>query len=191
MAVENVARTWVNPIPAGGTGQYVTWDLSAAVAEAYANGQPLRLALYSADGARHSGKYLNSSETSSPDRRPTLEITYGSLYGFKLATNPAVQEADPGSSAQFLLNVSPMGGFNTAVTFQANNIPSGVSVNIPGGSVTPPGSKQITITHNNPSQTIGGLYAVPITVSGDGIQKTMTLCLLVNGSQTYLPIIQR
>jgi hypothetical protein len=42
MAVENVARTWVNPIPAGGTGQYVTWDLSRAVAEAYANGQPLR-----------------------------------------------------------------------------------------------------------------------------------------------------
>ena len=87
--------------------------------------------------------------------------------------------------------MTPTGGFDTAVTFQTGSTPSGGSVNIPGGSVTPPGSKTITITHNNPGQTAGGLYAVPIIVSGDGIQKTMTLYLLVNGSQTYLPLIQR
>jgi uncharacterized membrane protein len=87
--------------------------------------------------------------------------------------------------------VTPTGGFNTAVTFQTGTLPSGVSVNIPGGGVTPPGSKTITLTHTNPGQTAGGLYAVPITASGDGIQKTITLYLLVNGSQTYLPIIQR
>lgn len=191
MAMENVARTWVNPIPAGGTGQYVTWDLSRAVAEAYANGQPLRLALYTADSARHSGKYLNSSETFSPDRRPTLEITYGSAYGFTVSSGALVKEANPGGSASFQLNVTPTGGFNTAVTFQTGTMPPGVSVNIPAGGITPPGSKTVTLTHNNPGQTAGGLYAVPITVSGDGIQKTITLYLLVNGSQTYLPSIQR
>jgi hypothetical protein len=190
LAVENVARTWVDPIPAGGVGQFITWDLSAAVAEAYANGQPLRLALYSGDGARHSGKYFGSSETFVPERRPTLAITYGSAYGFSVSADQVLQTAVPGASVQYQLDVSPKGGFETAVTFQAPTVP-GVSVNIPSGGVTPPGSKTITITHNNPSQTTGGLYAVPITVSGDGIQRTITVYLLVNGTQTFLPLTQR
>ncbi len=191
LAVENVAREWVNPLPLGGTGQFITWDLSRAVAEAYASGQPLRLALYSADSARHSGKYFNSSEVLAPDRRPTLEITYGSAYGFVVSADQVLQTAVPGDSAHYQLNISPTGGFDTAVAFQANSVPAGVSVTIPAGAVTPPGSKTITISHNNPGQTAGGLYAVPITVSGDGIQRTINLYLLVNGSQTFLPTIQR
>ena len=191
LAVENVARTWVNPLPLGGAGQFITWDLSGAVAEAYANGEPLRLALYSADSARHSGKYFNSSETFVPDRRPTLEITYGSAYGFSVTTNTPVQTADPGGAAQYGLDVTPAGGFNTAVSFQANNVPAGISVNIPTGDVTPPGSKVITITHDDAGQTSGALYQIPIVVSGDGIERTMTLYLLVNGSQVYLPITTR
>ena len=191
MAVENVARTWVNPLPLGGAGQYITWDLSGAVAEAYANGQPLRLALYSADSARHSGKYFSSSEAGVSIRRPTLDITYGAAYGFSVSSVVPLQTADPGSSAQYQVSVSPTGGFNTAVTFQANTVPAGVSVNIPAGSVTPPGSKTITITHNNPSQTTGSLYKVPITVSGDGLERTIDLYLLVNGAQQFLPTTQR
>ncbi|WP_420644250.1 DNRLRE domain-containing protein [Candidatus Leptofilum sp.] len=190
-AVENVARTWVNPLPIGGDGQFVTWDLSAAVAEAYSNGQPLRLALYSADGARHSGKYFGSSETFVPNRRPTLAITYGSAYGFNITADQVVQTAVPGDSAQYELTVTPTGGFDTAVTFQANNVPSSVSVNIPAGNVTPPGGKTITISHNDAGQTTGGLYSVPITISGDGVERTVILYLLVNGSQTFLPAIQR
>ncbi|VAW42284.1 hypothetical protein MNBD_CHLOROFLEXI01-3476 [hydrothermal vent metagenome] len=191
LATENVARTWVNPLPLGGAGVFVTWDLSGAVAEAYANGQPLRLAIYSADSARHSGKYFSASETFVPDRRPTLEINYGSAYGFTASTNTPLQTAVPGDSAQFVIDVSPTGGFGTAVTFQANSVPTGVSINIPAGGITPPGSKTITITHDNPSQTSGGLYSVPITMSGDGIERTVTLYLLVNGSQIFLPITTR
>lgn len=191
LAVENVARTWVNPLPLGGAGQFVTWDLSGAVAEAYANGQPLRLALYSADSARHSGKYFSSSETFVPARRPTLEIAYGSAYGFALNSTPQLQTADPGTSAQYQVNVLPTGGFGTAVSFKIDNVPTGVSVNLPTGEVDPPGNKTITITHNNPSQTTGGLYAVPITVNGDGVERTIDLYLLVNGSQQFLPLIQR
>ncbi|MCA9901388.1 MAG: DNRLRE domain-containing protein [Ardenticatenaceae bacterium] len=191
MAVENVARTWVNPLPAGGAGQFVTWDLSGAVAEAYASGQPLRLALYSADNARHSGKYFSASETFVPDRRPTLEITYGSLYGFSLSVDQVVQTAVPGTSAQFQLTVTPTGGFNMPVTFQASNVPAGVSVNIPLGDLTPPGSKTITISHTNAAQTAGAIYKVPIVVSGDGVDRTINLYLLVNGSQSFLPIIQK
>ncbi len=190
LAMENVARSWVNPIPAGGAGQFISWDLSGAVAEAYANGQPLRLAIYSADSARHSGKYFSASETFDPSRRPTLQINYGSAYGFTASSTP-LQTAVPGGFAQFDVALTPTGGFNTAVTFQASSVPSGVSVNVPAGGVVPPGSKTITISHNNPGQTSGGLYAVPITMTGDGIERTLTLYLLVNGSQQFLPITMR
>lgn len=190
-AVENVARSWVNPLPIGGAGQFITWDLSAAVAEAYDNGQPLRLALYSADSARHSGKYFGSSETFVPDRRPSLEINYGSAYGFTVDVDQVLQTAVPGDSAQYELTVSPTGGFNTAVTFQANAVPSVVSVDIPTDNVTPPGNKTITISHNDAGQTEGGLYIIPITVSGDNVQRTLNIYLLVNGTQTFLPIVQR
>ena len=189
LAVENVARTWVNPLPLGGAGQFISWDLSSAVAEAYANGEPLRLALYSADSARHSGKYFGSSESGVPTRRPKLEITYGSAYGFVVTTNTPVQTAVSGGAAQFELDVMPTGGFGTAVSFQANSVPAGVTVNIPAGDVTPPGSKTITITHNDAGQTAGSLYQIPITVSGDGIERTVDLYLLVNGAQQFLPLI--
>ena len=125
-----------------------------------------------------------------PDRRPTLEITYGSLYGFVLSGTP-LQMADPGDAAQYQVTVSPTGGFNTAVSFQVGNVPAGVNVTVPPGTVAPPGSKNITISHTNPSQTVGGLYAVPITVTGDGIERTMNLYLLVNGSQQFLPLVER
>ncbi|MFZ1395627.1 MAG: DNRLRE domain-containing protein [Candidatus Promineifilaceae bacterium] len=191
LAVQNVARAWVNPIADNAPGQFISWDLSAAVAEAYANGQPLRLALYSADNALHSGKYFNSSESFDPNRRPTLAITYGSAYGFTLAVDQVVQTAVPGGSAQFDLSVVPTGGFGTAVTFQANSVPTGVTVTIPPGGITPPGSKTITINHTNPGQTTGSLYTIPVTVTGDGVQRTINLYLLVNGSQTFLPLTQR
>ncbi|MDW8403102.1 DNRLRE domain-containing protein [Chloroflexus sp.] len=51
-------------------------DVTRGVAQAYANGQPLRLALYSADGAYHSGKYFVTSRTGdwNAQNRPTLVV---------------------------------------------------------------------------------------------------------------------
>jgi hypothetical protein len=80
-AIENVARAWVPPIDVfpGWPGVPITWDVSKAVADAYAQGQPLRLVLYSADADYHSGRYFISSD--SPDwnaeGRPSLEIAWG------------------------------------------------------------------------------------------------------------------
>lgn len=51
-------------------------DVTRGVVQAYANGQPLRLALYSADGAYHSGKYFVTSRTGdwNAQNRPTLVV---------------------------------------------------------------------------------------------------------------------
>lgn len=95
LAVENIASTWVNPVPgffAGWPGTPYTWDISKAVADAYRTGQPVRLALYEADGQYHSGKYFSSSDTGDWNAvaRPTLRIQLGSPTN----ANPALYDTN-------------------------------------------------------------------------------------------------
>ncbi|WP_322801528.1 DNRLRE domain-containing protein [Thermoflexus sp.] len=81
LAWENIGGAWVDPVRSlpNWPGIPYTWDVTRAVAEAYAAGQPLRLALYSADAAYHSGKYFVSSDTEdwNAEGRPTLTIVWG------------------------------------------------------------------------------------------------------------------
>ncbi len=75
LAVENIALTWVDPVDFFDPGIPYAWTVTDAAADAYANGEPLRLALYSADGERHSGKYFWSSEAA-PSVRPSLQVKW-------------------------------------------------------------------------------------------------------------------
>lgn len=81
MARENIAATWVSPLPDyyEGPGNPYTWDVTAATAAAYATGSPLSIALYSADWYLHGSKYLRSSEVDDwyAAARPTLTIVWG------------------------------------------------------------------------------------------------------------------
>lgn len=80
-AAENLGGAWVDPVVnwSGWPGIPYTWDVTLAVAQAYAAGQPLRLALYSADRDYHSGKYFVSSDTGdwNDEGRPTLTVRWG------------------------------------------------------------------------------------------------------------------
>jgi hypothetical protein len=60
-------------------GLAITWDVSRAVAQAYATGQPLRLVFYDTDNQYNSGKYFTSSTVADWDAqgRPTLQVTLG------------------------------------------------------------------------------------------------------------------
>lgn len=80
-ALENISATLVEPI-----GEYIgrpgipyDWDVSRAVIEARASGEPLRLAMYESDWAYHSGKYFDTSDTDDwgAEGRPTLKVTWG------------------------------------------------------------------------------------------------------------------
>ncbi|RMG62970.1 MAG: DNRLRE domain-containing protein [Chloroflexi bacterium] len=75
---ENVGGAWVPPIInfPGWPGVPRVWNVSYAVATAYARGEPLRLALYSADSDYHTGKYFVSSDTGDWNTagRPRLEV---------------------------------------------------------------------------------------------------------------------
>lgn len=81
LATANGARAWVEPLDTlpKWPGIPHTWDISSAIVERYTAGGPLRLVLYSADGAQHSGKYFISSDTGDWNvrARPTLRVTLG------------------------------------------------------------------------------------------------------------------
>jgi hypothetical protein len=80
-ALENVSSAWVYPVEEfpGWPGIPWSWDISRAVAQAYTAGEPLRLAIYTADNAYHSGKYFVSSDTGdwNAEARPEIEIRLG------------------------------------------------------------------------------------------------------------------
>jgi hypothetical protein len=78
LALENVAAAWVPAIASNPNGPGVArqWDVSGAVAQAYERGQPLPLALYSADDSYESGKYFWSSDAAATSR-PALQILWG------------------------------------------------------------------------------------------------------------------
>lgn len=77
--MENVAQAWV-PVAAGCVSPCFprSWDVSYAVARAYAAGGSISFALYSSDGAYHSGKFFSASDTASWEAvaRPTLTIVW-------------------------------------------------------------------------------------------------------------------
>jgi hypothetical protein len=81
LGMENVSRTWVYPIDEfpGWPGVPYEWDVSIAAAQAYSDSEPLRLVLYSADSAYHSGKYFISSDTGDWNEvaRPSLVVQWG------------------------------------------------------------------------------------------------------------------
>jgi hypothetical protein len=79
LALENLGGAWVRPRDYDLPDQVYYWDVSRAVAQAYAAGEPLRLALYSADGEQHSGKYFWSSDAGdwNAEERPTLRVRLG------------------------------------------------------------------------------------------------------------------
>lgn len=83
LALENLSWTQVNVYTIGGPNDWPTipryaWDVSAAANQALQSGQPLRLALYSADQYSDSGKYFVSSEGGDWNYRnlPAVELQY-------------------------------------------------------------------------------------------------------------------
>jgi hypothetical protein len=81
LAVENISGTWVYPRDYSVPDQPYHWDISKAVHQAYLAGEPLRLAVYSADGEMHSGKYFWTSDVQDYDAamRPTLHVVWGNV----------------------------------------------------------------------------------------------------------------
>jgi hypothetical protein len=137
LAVENVAASWADVFPEE-PGEPRQWDVSRAVAEAYASGVPLRLALYESDKAYHSGKYFWSSDVdeANAEMRPTLTITWGRPAA-SLSKSASSVRADQGDAVAYTLDLIGSGGELAIV----DTLPSGVSApsqfKVSGTSVAP------------------------------------------------------
>ena len=86
---ENISRTVVNSVSNPTSfGQPYSWDVSKALADAYAAGQPLRLVFYSSDSPYNTGKYFFSSTLGSwgAVSRPTLQATLGNVAASSAAS---------------------------------------------------------------------------------------------------------
>jgi hypothetical protein len=193
LAQENVAATWVYPVDfyAEWPGVPYTWEVSRAVAQAYATGEPLRLALYSADGEMHSGKYFYSSDADEAGR-PSLRVLLGDS-AFALSVTPVMQMIRAGQAANYTIQIQYQTGFSQTVTLQVGDSPSpDLTVNLADpSSFSPPGGQTIltlTDTHD-PTFSTGQWYSIPVTATGGGVAEVTSVRLLLNGEQVYLPLI--
>ncbi len=206
LAKENVSAAWVDPLPPprfiGWPGAPWTWDVSGPVAEAYTSGEPLRLSLYEADAAQHSGKYFSSSDAEdwNAEGRPTLRVRWGDPV-------PTVDKtvlpsaAMPGDMLTYTVDVV---GSGHALTL-TDELPAGVSAPLahsPSMVYTPHRlswigrpdvGEPVTLTYavTVAALTEGALWNKAILTEAGGLTYTATALVLAGPVQIYLPLIAR
>ena len=210
LARENLTATWVDVITPennpGLPGVPYDWDATQAVAEAYAAGEPLNIALYTADVNQHSSKYLISSDSAPAyaEGRPTLTVVWGT---------PAAQlykQVQPVTltTGQVMTYTLSLLGSGQALTL-TDPLPVGVSA--PGRIQATAGeasydslAHQIT-WHGTPTtgQAVTITFPVTVTVtvpttlsntavlSYSGGTSTATAIAIANPWQVYLPLVKK
>ena len=189
--LENYAWSWVQPVDNSNdySGRPRTWDLSRAVADAHAGGQPLRLAVYSTDGDYHSGKYFWSSEADQ-EVRPRLDITWGAA-GFTLTATPVKPIIRGGETAQYDVNIQALRTGEFAMVEVGPSTPAGLQVAVAPQQVAAPGGKAVITLKDTVGTQDARVYRVPLTVRNGADTRTAELLVFVNGRQLFLPAVRR
>jgi len=118
---EDISRTVVNVMPTQKVtppGEPYSWDVSQAVADAYATHQPLRLAFYSSDSAYSTAKYFFSSAVGSWNAggRPALQVVLGTPTSSSSVSNAnanALSLSSPTGKGQQVESPLPLSLANT------------------------------------------------------------------------------
>lgn len=208
LAEDYIAASWVDPLDASppwpGIPRY--WDVSGAVAEAYAAEEPLRLALYSPDWAFHSGKYFYSSDIGGGgEGRPTLNVLWGdpAPHLIKMASSVSAVAGDAitytlgiqgNGSPLTLTDTLPSGlGVATVLTWTGTTIRPTYDgdEHLLTWSGNPPAGQPVTLTYS--AQVIVEIPAVLINsavlMDTDGIPLNASAMVLANPFRVALPLI--
>lgn len=197
LAQENIAATWVNAIyyVPDWPGIAYDWDVTGAVAEAYAGGDSLSLAMYSSDAGdetRDTTKYFYSSEADVAGR-PKLTVSWGdSDPDFSLTPSPLQQAIDVRGVATYTIRIQPSGGFSSTVALAVGVTPPDISAGLVPDTITPPNTEAtltLTDSHSGEKLLPGELYTVVITATSGDLFYTGTVKLLVGGARVYLPLV--
>jgi hypothetical protein len=206
-AREDLGGIWIPPVSEAPPypGIPYSWDVSRAVAEAYAAGEPLRLAVYSSNSPKSNGRYFFSSDVENLNAvgRPTLSVAWGAQG---VTVNASVQPADVHTGQIVTFTVSLLGSGN-AMTL-TSDLP--VTLSAP---VSAPHSSSGTISYDAGNHRITWLGALSagtpvtltypvsiLTANRQVIRSTViltdavsgsassTAILIANGFQVYLPL---
>jgi uncharacterized repeat protein (TIGR01451 family) len=207
LARENLTATWVNVITPdnnpGWPGVRYDWDATKAVAEAYAAGRPLNIALYTADTHFHSSKYFTSSETDdwNVEGRPTLTVQWGTA-GPELSKSVHPVTAETGDVVTYTLSLT---GADTEV-YLTDSLPSGITYypgSLTGDANYDAGSNAVRWGGwLDTTQSISFTYRVTVTVpTPEAIVNTAVLTdgihadaassatIIANPYSNYLPLV--
>jgi trimeric autotransporter adhesin len=77
---------------------------------------------------------------------PQAITLIGTAQAFSLSASPTSASVSPGAGASYTISVTPLGGFNAAVSLSCGTLPAGTACSFAPASVTPGGSAAITST---------------------------------------------
>jgi hypothetical protein len=190
--MENYGWTWVDPLKDANdrTSHPYSWDLTRAVADAQAAGQPLRLAIYSTDGDYHSGKYFWTSDARDEGVRPSLNIKFGRA-GYGVEAVSVRQNIRGGETARYELGISSLPDGETVTVTAGPSTPGGLDVTVAPGQISAPGGNATVTLKDTIGSDATRVYRVPVTISNGSDTRTTEIVVIVNGSQLFLPAVRR
>jgi len=97
---------------------------------------------------------------------------------FTIAASPSSLTVTQGSSGNSIVSISGIGGFSSAVSLSASNLPSGVTVGFNPTSIS--GSQTSTATFTVASTATPGTYSITVTGTSGSLQHTTTVSLTVS-----------
>ena len=107
----------------------------------------------------------------------TLTVTAAVTGSFTISVSPTSGYLDQGQSGYAVVTTTASGGFDSAISFSATGIPSGVTGSFSPASVTGSGTTDFTLTVSKSAPT--GTYPITITGAGGGVTKSTTLTFQV------------
>lgn len=106
--------------------------------------------------------------------------------GFTLRSIPATHSIEPGSEAYYTLSLDPS-DLPHPVTLSVDALSPDLTATLSASTLDPTGAVTLTVAHHGPATT--QWYSISVSASGGGFVSTTNVLLLVNGYQTYMPLV--
>jgi hypothetical protein len=109
--------------------------------------------------------------------------------GFVLTAAPPLRAIEAGTGTTYTVTVS--GAASGIVTLTTTNPSPDLTVQLASTTLTPPDQTTLTVTDIHPAgqQRPGQFYTIPLIATDGTLTQTISVSLLVGGTQTYLPVI--
>jgi kumamolisin len=156
--------------------------VTAAFSPASITGAGTSTLTFTASSTAAAGTYtitVTGTPTSGTAKTTTLTLTVTAAVtgSFTISVSPTSGYLDRGQSGYAVVTTTASGGFNSAITFSATGIPSGVTGSFSPTSVTGSGTTDFTLTVSRTAPT--GTSTITIKGTGGGVTKTTTLTFQV------------